>query len=99
MQVQPLTDEVCVVFDISQHEVVPQPAHSRSLSQTLLVQLYEDVDDEVVVGTSSHQAGDQVLAHLQLGLTDISCHAMHVMEVLIFNKMFRKTWSLFTLSV
>ena len=76
MQVYSLGDELFIVFDISQHEVVPQPAHSCSVSQTLLVQLYEDVDDEVVVGTSRHQEGDQILAHLQLGLRDIRYHAM-----------------------
>ena len=66
MQVQSLGDELFIVFDISQHEVVPQPAHSSSVGQALLVQLYEDVDDEVMVGSSRHQAGDQILAHLQL---------------------------------
>ena len=51
VEVQPLTEELLIVFDIPQHEVVPQSAHSCSVGQTLLVQLYEDVDDEVVVGT------------------------------------------------
>ena len=59
------------MFDIPQHEAVPQPADGRSVGQTLLVQLYEDVDDEAEVGSSRHQTGDQVLRHLQLGLTDI----------------------------
>ena len=66
VKVQPPTEELLIVFDIPQHEVVPQPAHSCCVPQTLLVEVYQDVDDEVVVGTFRHQTGDQVLRHPQL---------------------------------
>ena len=76
VKVQPPTDELLIVFDIPQHEVVPQPAHSCCVPQTLLVEVYQDVDDEVVVGTFCHQTGDQVLRHPQLWLRYIRYHAI-----------------------
>ena len=51
---------------------MPQAADGRGVGETGLVQVNEDVDDEVVVGPSLHQARDGVglhVRHLLAGIT------------------------------